>query len=65
MHSELRFVEEGASRGIELYYAQRMDTRILGALHKAGFAIEEVYGDVDFAAFDENSPRLLVFGPKA
>ncbi|MBL90739.1 MAG: hypothetical protein CMH56_02880 [Myxococcales bacterium] len=66
MHSELRFIEEGASRGVELYYAQRMWTyqELLGALHHAGFGVEEIYGDVDFAAFDENSPRLLVLAQK-
>ncbi len=62
MHSKLRFAERYASLGVELFYVQRMWTfqEILGALDKTGFIVEEIYGDVDFSSFEEDSPRLLL-----
>ena len=62
MHSKLRFAGLNASEGVELFYVQRMWTfqEILGALEKTGFRIEEIYGDVDFSSFEEDSPRLLL-----
>jgi hypothetical protein len=29
-----------------------------------GFYIEEIYGDIDFSSYDEDSPRLLVVAAK-
>lgn len=67
MHSELRFIGHEDIQGVELFYAQRMWTyqEVLGCMEKVGFEIDEVYGDVDFAAFDENSPRLLISAAKS
>jgi len=66
IHSKLRFIKANATQGVELYYVQRMWTfqEVLAALVSTGFYIEEIYGDVDFSSFDEDSPRLLVVAAK-
>ena len=66
IHSKLRFIKANAKEGVELHYVQRMWTfqEVLAALVKVGFYIEEIYGDVDFSSYDEDSPRLLVVAAK-
>lgn len=60
--STFRFVEEGSDEGEELRLEQRMWTwqEVLHALELAGFEVEMMFGDVDFAPFSEKSPRALV-----
>jgi hypothetical protein len=66
IHSKLRFIKAKATQGVELHYVQRMWTfqEVISALIRTGFYIEEIYGDVDFSSFDEDSPRLLVVAAK-
>lgn len=66
IHSKLRFIKADAKEGVELHYVQRMWTfqEVLAALVKVGFYVEEIYGDVDFSSYDEDSPRLLVVAAK-
>ena len=35
-------------------------TEVLNAVENAGFVVDEAFGDVDFSAYDEGSPRLLL-----
>lgn len=39
-------------------------TELLHAVEGAGFVVDEAFGDVDFSAFDEGSPRLLLHAIK-
>lgn len=57
-----RFLLEGERSGVELSIHQFMWTyqEVLHALERAGFVVDMVFGDVDFAPLVEKSPRLLV-----
>jgi len=51
---------------IQTALTQRMwtTTELLQAVEGAGFVVEEAFGDVDFSAFEEGSPRLLLHARK-
>ncbi len=67
MHTDFRFLEDGADRGVTLGITQYMWTyqEVVHLLHRAGFSIDMVFGDVDFSPLYEKSPRLLLSAAKA
>ncbi len=62
MHTTYRFLVEGESEGVALSIGQFMWTyqEVIWRVEQAGFAIDMVFGDVDFAPLVEKSPRLLL-----
>jgi hypothetical protein len=63
MHIDIRYAYvEGDDEGVQTALTQRMwtFTELRSALEECGFLIDELAGDVDGAAFDDGSPRLLV-----
>jgi SAM-dependent methyltransferase len=67
LHSDYRFIKEGSKEGVELRISQYMWTyqEILFALETNGFEIDEIFGDVDFRPWGEQSTRLLVLVQKS
>ncbi len=66
LHSDYRFIKENAEEGVELRISQYMWTyqEIIFALETIGFDIDEIFGDVDFRPWSEQSIRLLVLAQK-
>jgi hypothetical protein len=62
LRTTFRYVIEGEREGAEITLEQFMWTfpEILSAAKDAGFEVEHIYGDVDFAPFHEGMPRLLL-----
>lgn len=62
MHTTYRFLVEGAAEGVSLTIGQFMWTyqEVIWRTEQAGFEVEMVFGDVDFAPLIEKSPRLLL-----
>lgn len=67
MRIDIRYLQDGADEGVQIELLQTMWTwqQVLGALADSGFAVEQQFGDVDLAPFDEGSPRLLVCATRA
>lgn len=62
METEFRFLEDGAAEGVILSITQFMWTtqEVLSLAIESGFSVDLIFGDVDFSAFRESSPRMLV-----
>ena len=66
MHIFIRYVDVVANQGIEFILEQRMWTwqEIFDAVVQNGFTPGPLYGDVNFARFQESSPRMLMVAQK-
>jgi SAM-dependent methyltransferase len=64
-HVDIRYAYvDGDEPGVQTSLRQFMWTypELLAALERHGFAVDEAWGDVDFAPADDGAPRLLVVG---
>ncbi len=66
MHIDIRYALVDDDVIFQTALTQHMWTtgEMLHAVEDAGFVVEEAYGDVDFSAFNEGSPRLMLSARK-